>query len=472
MVGRKTQLAILKQHLKTPRSSFLAVTGRRRVGKTYLVDQVYQGQICFRITGLQDGSLHRQLVNFGVKLAEHNSTPYIAAPSHWQEAFIQLKSYTQSLSKKRKWVIFFDELPWITTAKSGFLQLLAHFWNDYLSKESNFILVICGSATSWITKKVINDRGGLHNRITQTIHLHPFTLSETKEFLISRKINLTNQSIAQLYMVMGGIPFYLENIKKGESPSATIDRMCFSDTGILKSEYQNLYRALFKDAANHETIVKVLSASSQGLTRQEILKKSKIPSGGPYNRTMEDLLVSGFINEYNPFGRKKRGSLYRLADEYSIFYHRFIFKQAKYTKDIWLQLSATQSYKIWCGYAFESICLKHIQAIKDALGISSVYAEISSLRIHGNKNTKGFQIDLILDRKDNTINLCEMKFYAKQVTIDRELTELLRKRKQLFIDVTDTKKQIFTTLITNHGVEDNEYAKEIMDSQVHLDQLF
>lgn len=472
LVGREAQSKIMDELLRTRRSEFLAITGRRRIGKTYLIDSNYKQHIIFRITGIQNGSFQQQLTNFGVKLAEHANSPYSAPPNNWQEAFLQLKQYVKSLKKKNKYVLFFDELPWIQTPRSGFLQMLAHFWNDYLSKESHFILVVCGSATSWITQKIINDKGGLHNRITQAINLHPFSLTEIKLFLASKKINLTHQSIALIYMVMGGIPYYLEQLKKGESPTQAIERLFFSETAPLKNEYQNLYQSLFSDAKNHEAIVRVLAKSRNGLTREEIILKSKVVSGGPYDRTMDDLIVSGFVLEQQPFGRKKRGSIYRLIDEYSIFYHRFIKPLPKKGDHIWKTFSNSQAYKVWCGNAFESLVLKHLQKIKDALGITAVYTETSTLRVGAGPDQDGFEIDLILDRRDQTINLIEIKLYEDQFVIDKQYASRLRSRKAQFSSYTKTKKQIFTTFITNHGVKDNQYAKELLDSEIILDQLF
>ncbi len=472
LIGRTDTARLMKELLLTDKSEFTAVTGRRRVGKTYLVDQVYKEHIAFQITGIQNGSYPQQLTNFGAKLAEYAKTPYISPPANWQEAFRQLKNYTQSLPKTRKLVLFFDELPWIQTPRSGFLQMLAHFWNDYLSKSSHYILVVCGSATSWITEKIINDRGGLHNRITHSINLLPFSLGETKSFLASKNINLTYHSIAIIYMAMGGIPYYLEQLKRGESPTQAIERIFFADNASLKNEYHNLYQSLFTEAKNHEAIVRVLAKSGHGLTREEIINKSKVSAGGPYDRTMEDLISSGFVTEQQPFGRKKRGSIYRLIDEYSIFYHRFIKKLPKQGAHIWKTFSNSQAYKIWCGYAFESLILKHIQKIKDGLGISAVYTETSMLRVSSSSSQEGFEIDLILDRRDQTINLIEIKFYDGPFVITNQYANRIRSRKIQFLEYTGTKKQIFNTFITNHGVKDNQYAKELLDSAIKLEQLF
>lgn len=471
MIRREAEIRIMNDLLKSKKSEFLAVTGRRRVGKTYLIENVFKEKICFSVTGIQNGNMKEQLKNFKTKISEYSNIPMVLDPRNWQEAFLQLKSYLKSLDKKSKTVIFIDELPWIYTKRSNFIQMLAHFWNDYLSKEKHFILIICGSATSWITKKIINDKGGLHNRLTEIIRLMPFKLYEAKDFLKSKSINLNNQELTKIYMAMGGIPFYLEKIRKGESASVAIERICFSEGGALKNEYDNLYKAIFRNSNNHEAIVEVLAKSKNGLTRQEIIKRGKINTGGAYHETMNDLLISGFISEYFPFGGKKHGIFYKLNDEYTVFYHKFIKANKRYTPGIWNQIAASQAYKIWMGYAFESICLKHIAQIKDALGISGVYTEISSIRVEGVKKEPGFQIDLIIDRKDATINLCEIKYYAGSFKIDKSYARKLIDRKQLFIEHTKTKKQVFNTLITNYGVFENKYSLQIVENEVVLDDL-
>ncbi|PWK27653.1 hypothetical protein LV89_01544 [Arcicella aurantiaca] len=471
MIGRDNQIQQLKEALSSEKSSFIAVTGRRRVGKTYLIEEIYKKHLCLTITGIQGGDLKMQMVNFSQKIAEVSSMPIVPNPKNWQEVFTLLKTYLQSLSTKKKHVIFLDELPWINTVKSGFIQLLAHFWNDYLSKEKHFILVVCGSSTSWISQKIVNDKGGFHNRLTHHIQLFPFTLAETKQFLLSKNIKLTNSSIVDIYMVMGGIPFYLENINKGESATVCIERMCFSDGGILKNEYDNLYKAIFEFPANHETIVSVLATTKTGMTREEIIKKSKVSEGGPYQRAMEELLISGFVVEETPFGKKKRGSIYRLIDEYSVFYHKFIKNNRKYQTGIWQILSNAQTYKIWSGYAFESLCMKHVNEIKKALGIQNVYSETSSYRHEGSSSEDGFQIDLIIDRKDVAINLCECKYYEANFEITKKYASQLSWRKAAFRAATNTKKNIFTTIISNHELKENEYSLDVVDVKITISDL-
>lgn len=471
MIGRKEERKKIEGLLQSKRSEFLAVTGRRRVGKTFLIDTLLQEHYCFSLTGIQNANTQAQLINFAVKIAEYDGTDTPNIPSNWQLAFLQLKTYLKTLAKDKKQVIFIDELPWVHTAKSGFIQMLAHFWNDYLSKESHFILVICGSATSWISKKIINDPGGLHNRVTEIIHLHPFSLKETKLFLESKQLRLSNQAIAKIYMTLGGIPFYLENLRKGESFAVAIERMCFAPNGLLHNEYNNLYKALFTNADLHQAIVEVLAAHQYGLSHTAILEQLKMKSTGSYQRAIEELILSDFVIENTPFHRKKRGTIYRLTDEYSIFYHRFIKPNRKYTPGIWQQLAASQSYKIWAGYAFETLCHKHIDAIKEALGIRNVYTEISSLRVATTEELDGFQIDLIIDRKDNSINLCEIKFHAAPFSIQKQYYQQLIQKRARFITYTATPKQVFLTLITNHGLVENAYASEIVDAKVNLEDM-
>lgn len=471
MIGRKEEKKKIELLLTAKKSSFLAVTGRRRVGKTYLIDTLLEKHYCFSMTGIQNGKTTTQLVNFAVKLAEYDGSLSPIALKNWQEAFLHLKAYLKNLDPKKKKVIFIDELPWVYTSRSGFIQMLAHLWNDYLSKQDHFILVICGSATSWISKKIINDTGGLHNRVTEIIHLHPFTLSETYAFLKSKDLHLTPTEVTKIYMTLGGIPFYLENLRKGESFTVAIERICFSPNGILRNEYNNLYQALFNNAALHQSIVSVLAENHSGLTHAEILKKLNLKSTGSYQRAMEELIISDFVMENSSFGKKKKGSLYRLVDEYSIFYHRFIKNNKKYTPGIWQQIAASQSYKIWAGYAFESLCFKHISAIKKLMGIGSVFTEIYSLSVTASNKEDGFQIDLIIDRKDDSINLCEMKFHAGTFTINKDYYKKLQEKKQRFTSHTNTQKQVLLTMITNNGITSNAYANELVDSEVKLEDL-
>ncbi len=473
MIGRKKEKERIERVLKSDKAAFLAVTGRRRVGKTYLIDTLLKEHYCFSLTGIQNANLKTQLLNFAIKLAEYKGEEQPIMPENWQMAFLQLKNYLKTLDKNQKQVIFIDELPWLATAKSGLTQMLAHFWNDYLSKESHFILVICGSATSWITKKIVQDTGGLHNRITENIHLYPFDIQETNDFLQQKGLRFSIQDTVKIQMTLGGIPFYLEHIQKGETFATAIERICFAPTGILYHEYDNLFKALFNNAELHQDIVQILATEPYGMTHAEILEKlSKKEATGAYSRAMEELIMSDFVLEYPPFGKKQRNARYKLSDEYCNFYHRFIRPNyKKYTQGIWLQLADSQQFKIWSGYAFENFCHKHIDKIKAALGIAAVFTQIYYLHFRENDEAQGVQIDLLIDRKDNAMNLCEIKFHQGNFLLSKTDYQQLQAKKQRLIAHTKTKKQVFLTLICNNDINTNEYSNEIIDVSLSLEQI-
>jgi len=358
------------------------------VGKTFLIRQVYQQQIVFECSGLHKKSFAQQLENFWLTLQEYNpngkSKP---TPKTWLQAFSQLKLYLNTLKGEEKKVVFLDEISWFETPRAGFLAALDNFWNQYCTKREDIILVICGSAASWIIKKVINDTGGLHNRITTHIQLMPFTLRETKLFLEKQQVQLTLKDIVQLYMCVGGIPFYLKDVQPAKSVPQILDGLFFSPQATLKREFTNLYAALFKNNELHEQIVAALSSKNKGLTRAEIIAKTGIPSSGTLSIVLEELVECGFIQQIYLI-HQKENSLYRLVDEFSLFYLKFLAH--KRGRSSWLQLSNAPSYKIWSGYAFENVCLRHTAAIKKALGINGILTNEYSWIQKGNATVKGF----------------------------------------------------------------------------------
>jgi hypothetical protein len=472
LVGRKQEQEILRKALQSTEAEMVAVIGRRRVGKTFLVSNVYREQIVFEMTGIQNGSLTNQLTNFADQLTEFAkpSLP-LKQPDNWLEAFQLLRTYLKQLPGKAKRVIFFDELPWIATHKSGFLDALGYFWNSWASREA-IVMVICGSAASWMIQKVVNNRGGLHNRITRRIFLEPFTLGETEEYLRSRNILFTRYQIIQLYMAMGGIPHYLKEVEGGRSATQNINHICFSKNGLLKNEFLRLYPSLFANADNHFAVIRVLGEKPQGLTRRQLIEMSGLPDGGGFSKVLDELTHSGFISAFRTFGKKKKAKLYRLTDEYSLFYLKFMENKEYEGPDIWNHLSQTQSYKSWSGYAFESICLKHIQQIKKALDIAGIYSLSSSYYKPGTESDPGIQIDLLIDRKDQAISICEMKFYTTEFTLSREYAQKLTRKMEIFRETTKTKKQLFLVFITTFGLKPNEYSLGLVDRTLTMDDLF
>lgn len=471
-VGRKEEQKILQKALQSREGELVAVLGRRRVGKTYLVRTTYGKRIRFEMTGVQNGTFQEQLQHFNNRLNYH-AKPIIPFPhpSNWLAAFHQLMLYCDSQDLGEKKVLFFDEFPWIATHKSGFLKAFSAFWNNWASQK-NVVVVICGSAASWMIQKVVRDRGGLHNRITRRIHLEPFNLAETKAYFKSQSFNLNHYQIIQLYMAMGGIPHYLKEVEGGQSAAQNIDRIFFSKSGFLKEEFDLLYPALFKNADQHIKTIRLLASKWQGLSRKEIIEIGKFANGGTTSKILEELTHSGFIMPFYTFGKRKSGIRYRLMDEYSIFYLKFIDNRRLEERGMWKKFSQTQTYKIWTGYAFENLCLRHVPQIKRALGISGIYSETSTYRSQPTAERSGTQIDLLIDRNDHVINLLELKFYNTDFVLTKAYAKELRKKMGIFKANTQTRKQLFWTLLTTFGLEANEHSIGLIDQVLTMDILF
>jgi len=443
LIGRKKEQEILQKALVSNAPEMVAIIGRRRVGKTFLVRTAYAKQLVFEITGLQNATKAEQLQNFALRLNNYAKPIIPIQPtSNWLDAFQMLINFLETKIGKEKIVVFLDELPWLATKKSGFLKALGFFWNSWASQK-NIIIVICGSAASWMIQKVVRHKGGLHNRITRRIYLKAFSLLETKLFLHSKQINMNHYQILQIYMAMGGIPHYLKEIEKGKSAIQNIDDICFSKNGLLQDEFSSLYLALFENAEEYIKIIRVLAKKKQGLTRQEIIKNGKLPNGGGTTKILEELVSSGFLTNYYAFGNKKKEMRYRLSDEYSLFYLKFIENKRNDGNGTWKRLSQTQTWKSWSGYSFESICLKHTSQIKEALRIGGIYSEASVYNKKGTTDIPGCQIDLLIDRNDQVINLFELKFYKEDFLISKDYASKLRQKIALFKAGTKTKKQLF-----------------------------
>lgn len=472
LIGRKEEQKILGKALLSPEAEMVAVIGRRRVGKTFLIKTAYEGHISFEITGIQNTPYQEQLQNFIQQLnkVSANEIP-IPVPRNWLEAFHLLTIFLEKKNRDTKQVVFFDELPWLAAHKSGFLRAFGNFWNSWAVNQ-NIVVVICGSAASWMIQKVVHNTGGLYNRITRRIFLQAFTLSEVEAFLISRNIHFDRYMIVQLYMAIGGIPHYLKEVEGNKSAIQNINHICFSPNGLLKDEFNQLYPALFKNADNHLAVIRALASKRQGLTRKEIIEVSGLSNGGGVTKVLEELVQSNFISLYLPFGKKKKERLYRLTDEYSLFFLQFIEKNLDEGPDTWQLISQTQAYKTWSGYAFENICLKHVTALKKGLGISGIYSTSSSYYKKGTAFNKGIQIDLLIDRNDKVINICEIKFYQEPFSISKSYTEKLRLKMGIFKQTTGTRKHLILTFISAFGVQNNAQSASLNIQSLTLDHLF
>lgn len=469
IIGRKEELDHLEKVKTSVSSSFIAIYGRRRIGKTFLIRKAFDNRFNFYVTGLFKVSLAQQLINFHAALLKYNPRAEDEEPAKdWFTAFQQLVRFLDSGNQGKK-VIFFDELPWFDTPQSDFITALEHFWNSWASARNDIILIVCGSAAGWMINKLINNKGGLHNRVTDRIRLEPFTLKECAEFLKARRANFDHYQILQLYMVMGGIPFYLEQIEGGQSAAQNINRLCFQKDGMLRTEFENLYRSLFENAEKHIEIIEALSKKIKGLTRNELIAEAKLPSGGTLTKILAELEESGFIRKYIAYGNKERNSLYQLTDFYSLFYLRFIKKSSILDDNNWINSLDSPAQRAWSGYSFEQICLTHTKQIKQALGISGVQTNTSAWV---SSSQPGAQIDLVIDRRDHVINLCEMKFSLNDFTIDKKYAEELRRKIGTFKSEVKTKKSIYLTMITTYGLTKNQYSMSLVQNELTMDMLF
>ena len=474
VIGREDEKKILKEALNSGEAELVALYGRRRVGKTFLVRNYFAPHMVFELTGMHEASLQDQLFNFTQALQETAKMAIPpAVPQNWIQAFAMLTGFLKGKSKKKPIVVLFDEFPWIHTPKSKFLEAFGHWWNTWASLQPQLKVIICGSAASWMIKNIINNRGGLHNRVSRTIRLLPFSLAECAYYLKSREIRLDQYQILQLYMAMGGIPLYLKQVKKGESASQVIDRLFFEKNGFLKHEFDNLYRSLFNNAGNHENVVRTLAKKPSGMSRSELIEACGFTTGGGTTRIFDELEQSGFIAQYIPFEKTSRDSIYKLSDEYSLFFMKFVAHARATGTGTWQKTATGQSYKSWSGFAFEAICQKHVLQIKRALGISGVLTENSAWRYQPKvKNVSGAQIDLLLDRQDHCMNICEIKFAADAFVIDKKYAGELDHKITVFREQTQTRKTLFPTLITTYGVKKNDNYIGRVQAEIVMKDLF
>jgi uncharacterized protein len=471
LVGRTEERADMQGLLRTGKSEFLAVYGRRRVGKTYLIREVYKSEMVFDMSGRHDAPVAEHLADFAAILGRRQKAP-IPAPASWQQAFHLLIHYLESLKSKTPKVVFFDELPWLCSARSGFLRGLDHFWNTWASARTDIVLVVCGSAASWMIEHVVRNKGGLYNRLTRQMILQPFTLYEAETFLERKKAGMDRYQILQLYMVTGGIPHYLNGVEPGMSAAQAINQMCFTRNGLLAGEYDSLYYSLFNNADAHMNIIQALGRTQAGLTRSRLLAEAGLADAGSATRVLNELEQSGFIGRYLPFGKKVKESLFRLTDFYSAFYLRFMVNARPSGAGYWLKKMDSPAWRAFSGFAFENICFYHIPQIKQALGISGIHSEDACWFHKGTADEAGAQIDLLLDRADHIVEVLEMKFSKDVFAIDKQYHEALQKKLSVFRRVTGTRKAVWLAMVTTMGLQPNIYSNGYVQQQVDMQALF
>lgn len=473
-IGRTEEIALLKKYLDSGKNELIAVYGRRRVGKTYLIQETLRDTLDFAFMGMYQETARCQRMQFQKELNQRTGVKE-KIPANWFDAFDCLKSYLLSLNKD-KVVVFLDELPWMDSPKSDFMSAFSYFWNNWGNEEVTLKLIVCGSSTTWMVDKLIGDKGGLYGRITRPIYLAPFTLLETELFLNHlKKMGYGRKQILDVYMILGGIPYYLDMLDKDLSLSINIDRLLFAENAPLRTEYEFLFRSLFKNSSKYRKVVEALSTRLSGLTREEISHICGF-AGGDLTEILRNLDASDFIRSYSSPGKKERDKIYQLTDLYSLFYLRFIQSEPGQDENYWTNLGQSGKKNAWAGYAFEQVCLHHIRQIKQCLGISgiltNVYAWNQSAYVDADGTQwKGGQIDLVIDRTDHVINLCEMKYAQDEFVISKDYEEVIRDRMQLFRKTQKTKKDLRCTFVSVYGVKKNLHSG-IVNHEVRLDALF
>ena len=470
LVGRTKEKELLKGLVTSSTSQFVAVYGRRRVGKTFLVRESFQYHFTFQHSGIYNGNRQEQLFAFASSLRDAGlKNPTV--PENWMEAFELLKDLIRN-SQEQKKVIFIDELSWMDTPKSKLIMALESFWNGWASGRRDIVLIICSSVTSWMINKVIHNKGGLYHRLTDRIYLEPFTLRECEEYSVTMKLAMTRYQILEAYMIFGGVPYYWSHLKKEFSLSQNIDQMFFAAAAPMKDEFEHLFSSLFRYPDEYLRIIKALSGRQSGMTRNEILRATGIEGSGIFSTKLEELEKCGFIRKYSAFGKTKKEALYQLIDPYTLFYFHFLEKRPK-DEHYWTNQLNTPKRNVWNGLAFERVCMWHTDNIKKALGISGVLTDICSWSCKSDpaKGLLGSQIDMVIARKDQVINLLEMKFASSPFSISKKTNADLMRKRSDFIIATGTKSAIHLTMVTPYGIVRNSYAGDIQ-SEVTADDLF
>lgn len=469
LVSREKEKNKLLEALQAEESQFIAVYGRRRVGKTYLIRQTYNKMLTFEHSGLANGGRKEQIQAFTASLKRAGLETDVM-PTNWLDAFELLKDLVEK-SREDKKVLFIDELSWMDTQKSGLLVALENFWNGWASARNDVILVVCASATSWMLDKVIHNKGGLYNRLSCRIHLKPFKLRECEEFLKSKHISISRYDILEMYMAIGGIPYYWSLMKKGRSVAQNIDAMFFADDAPLKDEFKYLYASLFKNPQKYIDIVSVLAKKKTGLLRNEISEMTGIPNSGFLTKILDELISCDFIRKYTVLGKKSKDAIYQLTDFYTLFYFQFL--QKKTDEHYWTIQTDTSVRNTWCGLAFERVCFDHVNEIKVGLGISGVLTEVHSWSSKADKKSgvKGSQIDMVIVRNDRIINICEMKYSINEYSYTGKDDEVLRNKIAALKTACKTRYSFHPILVTTYGLKEGMYSGRIQ-AVIKMENLF
>ncbi len=470
IIARTAEIETLERKYRSGKSEFVIVYGRRRIGKTYLVNHVFADRFTFTYVGARNQKPPKQLQRFAEQLRAYSGSAYAPTLSNWDEAFMALRSLIEMKPRDERKVIFFDEMPWIDTPRSAFVEALEYFWNAWAAQRDDILFVACGSATSWMVNKLIRNKGGLYNRITEQIYLRPFKLAECEQYLHANGCQWDRYTILQCHMAMGGVPFYMSLLDPAQSLAQNIDRLFFAKNAQMREEFDELFSALFNQADKYIRVVRVLAECREGMLRAELEQKTKL-SGGGLTRVLDNLQRCDFIDSFVRYKSSVRNKLYRICDPYTLFYYKFIAGNNSKDEHWWTNNMNSHSVESWQGFSFETICLMHLSQIKQKLGIGGIATSASSWRSLGGTGTPGAQVDLVIDRSDRVVNLCEMKFTVEPYIITKAYEERLRSRMALFRAETRTRKSLVTTMVTTYGIVRGLHSG-IVQSEVVMDDLF
>ena len=469
MIGREKEIQALERAAASPKSEFVAVYGRRRIGKTYLIRKTFGSRLLFGHAGVENVGLDGQLRAFRSSFRDAGGDPKTKIAS-WFDAFDALKDLIRSSPAPKK-ILFLDELPWMDTPKSNFVPALEFFWNGWASARDDILLVVCGSATSWIVSHVLKARGGLHNRVSEQLRLRPFTLGECARYASELGLELSRQDLAEAYMALGGVAWYWSLLRPGTSLARNIDALFFEPDASLGLEYSRLYASLFKNPEPYMRVVEALGGKGRVLLLAELEKNCRLPESGKLSKILEELEQCGFVRRYRPFGARKKGSVVQLLDAFTLFHFRFVKGNVNGDPAFWSSSFGKPFHGTWAGLAFERLCLLHQEQICRALGISGVAHGICSWRCAPGGGHAGAQVDLAIDRDDRIVNLCEMKWCEAPYEVDSVEAGRLRNRREAFIRETGTRKAVHLTLVTPWGLKQNLHSG-VFQSVVSFDDLF
>ena len=478
IIGREEEIAVLERLYNSKKSEFLAIYGRRRVGKSFLVSEVYGTKIVFKSVGtyLKDNDRNYetyrrlQLDHFYDALLLSGLGKEEQRPANWREAFLLLRKLLAGIRMRRK-VVLIDELPWLAGPQSSeMIAELGYFWNSWADDQRNIVLVVCGSATSWMLDNVIRDYGGLHGRLTGVIKLKPFTLAECARYYRKNGFRLSQYEMCIGYMALGGVPFYLDKLRNDLTMTENIDAIFFADEKIHQ-EYKDVYAGLYASKDRYVDIVKALGARFYGMTQAEIAIHLGIGRGGTLSQMIDNLVESGIIRKYPRYGKQRVEMVYQLKDFFSLFYLRFV-EGTQVRTGLWSTMHRTPIYNTWAGNTFELLCIEHLSKIQDTLRIASV--DRNYCWKGESPNGRGAQIDLLLESKSSrTDYVCEMKFSGSKYAITSDDEENLLNKLDAFAASKMHHKthSIQLVMVTTMGIAGGEHTS-IVNQAVTLDDLF